>query len=242
MFENLKEKRLFERIVDQIKDAILSGDLKPGDKLPSEPELGRMLGVSRSAVREALRILELSGLVSIRKGNQGGCFIQELGGNQKIVDYLSDNWRLGQITLAQLAEARHWLESMVIDIVTHTITDKDINKLRKSIDEAERFYKEGKQREKVHENFNFHILLVRITGNTILVDTLSAILELLSYMLIKIEPSRRITLDTFKAHREILSLIEAGNADGAKSVNNAHIKTVNNRLMRLAKQKNRSEV
>jgi DNA-binding FadR family transcriptional regulator len=72
MFENLKNKRLFEKIVDQISDAVLSGSLKVGDKLPSEPELAHIFGVSRSAVREALRILELSGLVIIRKGNRGG--------------------------------------------------------------------------------------------------------------------------------------------------------------------------
>jgi GntR family transcriptional regulator, transcriptional repressor for pyruvate dehydrogenase complex len=238
MFENLKEKRLFERIVDQIKDAVLSGTLQTGDKLPPEHELARMFGVSRSAVREALRILELSGLVSIRKGNRGGCFIRKLSSNQKLMDYLSDNWRLGQITLTHLTEARYWLESMVIDIVGQRITAKDIDKLRKSVDKAERLYEEGKDREKIDENLNFHILLVRIIGNTILIDALSAILELLSYMLLKIKPSRRITLGTLGAHREILDLLEAGRIEQAKAVNNAHIKDVSTRLIKLAaKQK-----
>jgi len=239
MFENLKEKRLFEKIVDQIKDAISSGSLKAGDKLPSEPEMAHAFGVSRSAVREALRILELSGLVGIKSGNRGGCFIQKVSSNQKLIDYFSDNWRLGQITLAQLTEARFWIESMVIDIVGQKITKKDIEKLRKSIDNAEQLLNEGKELEKIDKNFDFHSLLVHITGNTILIDTLSAIIELLRYMLHKIEPDRRITLNTFKAHREILDLLEAGQVERAKDVNKAHIKDVSARLIKLAaKQKN----
>jgi GntR family transcriptional repressor for pyruvate dehydrogenase complex len=232
MFENLKDKRLFERIVDQISDAVRSGSLKVGDKLPSEPELARIFGVARSGVREALRILELSGLVVIKKGNQGGCFIQELSSNQKLIDYLSGHLRLGQITLSQITEARYWLESMVIDIVGQRITDKDIDRLRKSVDKAERLFREGKEREKINENFDFHMLLVRTTENTILIDTLSALFEILSYMVVKMKPTRQITLATLKAHREILDLLEAGQIERAKAANKAHIGDVSARLMK----------
>jgi DNA-binding FadR family transcriptional regulator len=110
-----------------------------------------------------LRVLELSGLVIIKKGNQGGCFIQELSSNQKLVDYLSDHWRLGRINLINLAEARYWLESIIIDIVGQKITKKDIDKLRKSIDKAEQLFNEGKEREKIDKNFDFHVLLARMT-------------------------------------------------------------------------------
>jgi len=239
MFKNIKEKRLFEKIVDQIKDAVLSGTLKVGDKLPSEHELAQIFGVSRAAVREALRILELSGLVIIKKGNQGGCFIQEATSNHKLVDYLSDHWRLGNVTLAHLTEARYWLESIIIDIVGQKASKKDFEKLRKSIDKAERLYREGKENEKIYQNFDFHVQLVQITRNTIMVDTLSAIIELLTYMLVKIGSNRRITHATFKAHRKILELLEAGQVEGAKDVNKAHIRDVSSRLnKKYAKDKN----
>jgi DNA-binding FadR family transcriptional regulator len=239
MFNNVKERRLFEKIVDQIKDAVVSGTLKAGDKLPSEPELARLFGVSRSAVREALRVLELSGLVVIKKGNQGGCVIQEVNSSQQLIDYLSDNWRLGQIKLGDLTEARYWLESIVIEIVGQKITHKDIDELRMSIDAAERFYKEGKEREKIDKNFDFHILLAHMTGNTILVDTLSAIIEILSYILVKIKPTRQITRNTFQAHRQIVDFLEAGQVESAKAINKAHIRDVSNRLLaKYAKEKN----
>ena len=239
MFNSLKDRRLFEKIVDQIKDAVVSGTLKAGDKLPSEPELARLFGVSRSAVREALRVLELSGLVIIKKGNQGGCFIQEVNSSQQLIDYLSDNWRLGQIKLVDLTEARYWLESIVIEIVGQKITRKDIDELRMSIDAAERFYKEAKEREKIDKNFEFHGLLVGMTRNTFLIDAVSAITELLSYFLVKIKPSRQITLNTFKAHRQIVDFLEAGQVESAKAVNKAHIRDVSNRLLaKYAKEKN----
>lgn len=239
MFESLKEKRLFEKIVDQIKDAISSGSLKAGDKLPSEPELARTFGVSRSAVREALRILELSGLVGIRKGNQGGCFIRKLSSNQKLIDYFSDNWRLGHMTLGQLTEARFWIESIVIDIVGQKITKRDIEKIRKSIDKAEGMSNDSEDREKIIQHLNFHASLVHITGNTILIDTLSAILELLDYMLRRIKQSPEITLETFRTHREVLDLLEAGRVERAKNVNNNHLRKVSALLGKLAsKQRN----
>jgi GntR family transcriptional repressor for pyruvate dehydrogenase complex len=230
MFKNLKEKRLFERIVDQIKDAVFSGTLKAGDKLPPEIELAHDFGVSRVAVREALRILELSGLVLIKKGNQGGCFIQKVSSNRKLIDYLSDHLRIGNVTLAHLTEARYWLESIIIDIVGQKATHKDFDRLRKSVDKAEGLYREGKENEKIYQNIDFHIQLAQMTRNTILIDTLSAIMELLGYMLLKISPNPRITQGTFKAHREILKLLGAGRVESAKEVNKAHIKDVSNRL------------
>jgi DNA-binding FadR family transcriptional regulator len=239
MFVKLKkEKRLFEMIVDQIKDDVLSGNLKVGDKLPSEHEMATIFGVSRTAVREALRILELSGLVVIKKGNQGGCFIQHASTGQRLIDYLSDHWRVGNITLDQLTEARCWIESIIIDIVGKKATKKDFESLRKSTDKAERYYREGKERDKIFQNFHFHIQLAQLTGNPLLTDALSAIFELLAYMLIKIKPNLRITQTTFDAHRKIIELLDAGRVDLAKDVNIHHMREVGARLTKkYAKEK-----
>ncbi|MEW6665037.1 MAG: FadR/GntR family transcriptional regulator [Thermodesulfobacteriota bacterium] len=233
MFVRLKkEKRLFEMIVDQIKSDVLSGNLKVGDKLPSEHEMATIFGVSRTAVREALRILELSGLVVIKKGNQGGCFIQNTSTGQRLVDYLSDHWRVGNITLDQLTEARCWIEAIIIDIVGKKATKKDFEGLRKTADKAERYYREGKELDKIFQNFNFHSQLAQMAGNPLLADALSAIFELQSYMLVKIKPNLRITQGTFDAHRKMIELIEAGKVDLAKDVNMRHIREVGARLTR----------
>ncbi len=230
LFKNVKGKRVFERVVDEIKGAIESDRLKPGDKLPPEIELAKVLGVSRVTVREALRILELSGLIVIKQGTKGGAFIQRTDGTQRLKECLSDHLKLGNITIDQLAEARLWIESIVIDIVGQKARKKDFQALRESLKRAEEFFREGDEERQIDENWNFHSLMVKISGNYILIDTLGSINELMRYMMLKIRTDRKISENAFKAHKEILDLLESGNLEKAKEVNRMHIQDLNNRL------------
>ena len=230
MFNNVKGKRVFERVVDEIKGAIESDKLKPGDKLPPEIELAKVLGVSRVTVREALRILELSGLILIKQGTKGGAFIKKADAPQRLKECLSDHLKLGNITIDQLAEARFWIESIIIDIVGQKARKKDFQLLRESIQRAEEFFRQGEEEKKIDENWNFHVILVKISGNYILIDTLRSINELMRYMMLKITTDRKISENAFKAHKEILDLLESGDLEKAKEVNKIHIQDLNNRL------------
>jgi DNA-binding FadR family transcriptional regulator len=223
-FAKIREKRVFEKIVDQIRDAVLSGSLKPGDALPTEGELASQLGVSRGALREALRVLELSGVVVIRKGNKGGTFIQNVPSNKKLFDYFSDHLMLGNFNLEQLTEMRYWIESTIIDILSKKLTKKVLDDLRESVVRAEELYRKGCQAEKLYENFNFHMVMARATGNRIVMDMLSAICDLISYLMVKMKPSDRMAEKAFMAHRRLVDLLEAGEWGKAKSLNGAHIK------------------
>lgn len=230
MFNNIKEKRVFEKIVDEIKDAIATDKLRPGDKLPPEMELAKIFGVSRVTVREALRILELSGLILIKQGTKGGAFIKKTDAPQKLKECIADHLKLGNITIDQLAEARFWIESIIIDVVGQKAKKKDFDLLRESVERAETFYREGKDEQRINENWNFHIILVKITRNYILIDTLVSINELMRYMMLKITPDRKIAENALKAHKEIIKLLESGNLEKAKEVNKIHIQDLNNRL------------
>lgn len=230
MFSNIREKRIFEKIVDEIKNAIETDKLKPGDKLPPEMELAKIFGVSRVTVREALRILELSGLILIKQGTKGGAFIKKMDAPQKLKECLSDHLKVGNITINQLAEARYWIESIVVDIVGQKARKKDFDLLRKSVQRAEQFFREGKERDRIDENWNFHIILVKMTGNYILIDTLRSIIELMRYMMLKIKTNRKITENALRAHKEMVGLLESGNLEKVKEINKIHIQDLNNRL------------
>jgi len=182
-------------------------------------------------VREALRILELSGLVIIRHGNRGGAFVQEVNSTQQLKGYFSDHLRLGNFDIKQLTEARYWIESTIIDIAGKKGKKKDFEILRNSINNAEQLLREGKENEKIYENFNFHVFLAKISQNRILIDNISAILELMSYIMVKVRPTRRITENTFEAHKKILGYIESGDIEKAKQVNKVHINDVSSRLI-----------
>ena len=77
LFSPIKSKRTFEEVSGKIKTLIFDGVLKPGDRLPSEIELARQFMVSRQTIREALRILELSGFIKVQKGGSGGPLIKD---------------------------------------------------------------------------------------------------------------------------------------------------------------------
>ncbi len=232
MFTNIKEKRIFEKIVDEIRNAIETDKLKPGDKLPSEMELAKDFGVSRVAVREALRILELSGLVIIKQGTKGGAFIQKVDALQDLKECLSNHLKLGSITIDQLTEARFWIESIIIDIAAQKARKKDLDLLKQSVERAEQFYRKGEKERQIDENWNFHIILASISRNPILIDTLSSIIELMRYMMLKIRTTKTITENAFLAHKEIISLLESGSVELAKETNRAHIQDVNDNLKR----------
>lgn len=222
-FVNIKGKRIFEKIVDQIESAIISGTLKTGESLPPENELAHAFGVSRAALREALRILEISGFVVVKKGNRGGTFVQDVASNRKMVEYFSGHVRVGNIDLQQLTEARYWIESIIMDMVARKVTKRDLDVLEKSIEQSEQLYRSGQEKEKIYENFNFHSLLANITGNRIIADMHSAIVNLMSYMMVKIKPSPTMTEKTFKTHRELVALLAQGQWEKAKEINGAHI-------------------
>ncbi|MCK4783939.1 MAG: FadR family transcriptional regulator [Desulfobacteraceae bacterium] len=73
-----KTEKISDHIIEQIRDAVLSGQFKPGDRLASENELINQFEVSKATIREALRVLEVMGLIEIKKGVGGGVFIAEV--------------------------------------------------------------------------------------------------------------------------------------------------------------------
>ena len=77
LFGPIRNGRIFEEVSFKIKELILNGTINPGDKLPSEAELAQQFGVSRQTIREALRLLELSGFITVQRGAHGGPLIKD---------------------------------------------------------------------------------------------------------------------------------------------------------------------
>src|SRR5215475_14383912 len=109
-FRPIHTRRAFEEICERIREQLALGVLKPGDKLPAERDLAQQLGVSRNVLREALRSLEMAGVLRLQKGVKGGAFIREGDTTRKNV-VVRDMLRLGTISVRELSEARiHVLE------------------------------------------------------------------------------------------------------------------------------------
>ncbi len=181
MFNNAnKSEKVSDNIIAQIRDAILSGKIKPGDRLASEKELIEQFGVSKATMREALRVLEVIGLLEIRKGISGGAFVAEVGMRttlHAIINFL----HFQTVTIREITMLRYLIEPSVAQVAATKRTGRDIEKLEKVIGET---ITPGDT--EVSKEISFHRYLARMTENTILTLTIDMIDNLLKSMKTKI--------------------------------------------------------
>lgn len=132
-FREIQTSRVFEDICEQIRRQLASGQLKPGEKLPGERDLAAAFNVGRPAVREALRTLEISGIVSIQKGARGGAFICE-GNTQIMTKALRDFMLLGRISIDNLREARIQIWGVVVKLACQRGTPEDFDAIERHLE------------------------------------------------------------------------------------------------------------
>lgn len=155
MFKKAKQSRVFQDVVEQIQDAIISGKLAPGTKLPAERELKDMFNTSRGTLREALRVLEQKGLIEIKLGVSGGAIVKRIDA-EPIIESLALLVRSGEISLEHLAEFRIKIEGSLMELAAARATDEDIEVLEDIFREARSFADDGdivnflKTDEKLH--------------------------------------------------------------------------------------------
>lgn len=163
LYTVVSSNRMSEAIVEQIKGLIRSEKLRPGDRLPSERELGERMGVSRVTVREALRVLEASGLIEIRVGARGGAFVTSPS-SSRIGTGLADLISLSPLTATEVTEARQVFELGIIPMVVERATADDIAELREMVAQHQAALKRGEYGMPM--SAAFHVRVAACTHNT----------------------------------------------------------------------------
>ena len=138
-FSQIKKTRLYEEVADQIKKAIFDGELKPGDRLPSERELCKVFGVGRPAIREALRTLSVMGLIEVNTGVRGS-FIKEVNITQyleAVREQLAWLIKLGEDTVQELWEVRKYMEIGIAHLAARNATPDDFEELDRLMEEMD---------------------------------------------------------------------------------------------------------
>jgi GntR family transcriptional repressor for pyruvate dehydrogenase complex len=227
-FGPIKPKRIFEEICERIRNELSAGTLRPGDKLPPERELAERFGVSRTAVREAFRSLERSGLIGLQKGAKGGAFI--LAGNPTIQQSLEDMVSVGHISLAELTEARVLIQDSIVRLACKRATEADFNTLEADIDHTEELTRQGRLRERLDYSINFHKLLARTTKNQVMIVTIDALTYILRIIINKLGPHPR--LDLVESRRRFLKHLRARNAEAAVAEMTDHLTKLHQHLVR----------
>lgn len=170
--KNLLKKQLHKdsvvnQVVKQITDSIIAGGLKPGDKLPTEPELCENFGIGRNSVREAIKILEAYGVVYIKRAE--GTFVND-SYNHKMLDPMLYGILLDKNLRINIIQVRKVLDTGMLYQIISMITDEKMDKIQQEFESLKTVVLgEGVAAKQVLQaDVDFHRALVESTGNPIL--------------------------------------------------------------------------
>lgn len=228
-FKPLPSKRAFEEISDQIKELILTGVFKPGDKLPPERELAKQFNVGRMAVREALRVLEDSGFIYIKQGSSGGSFISEPE-TSKVTKSLTTFANLSKITPKQLTAARIAIELSSIELAIQRIKKKELDQLKQIIERTQSA--SGSTAVPISSYTHFHLALARATGNPLMESFLAAIINLDIGYMGRGKSSEKTTAKHIEDHKAIYQSIIKKDVETAKTILKNHILDANPKVLK----------
>ncbi len=237
MFECAKTHKVSQNIVNQIRKAIFEGVLKSGDKLPSEKELIDNFGVSKSALREALRSLEVVGLLEIRKGSLGGAFVTEVK-MEKAKEGFSNFFVSRNLSLKNLFDARLILESHIAENAASLITGDDLQRLEQILQETHDALEKDLPLNFREKEIAFHMIIANATQNPLLIFLLDFVENLLLDAKVILSPGREFSIRVLKAHERIYKALAARDANRARNAIVHDIKEVQKALLRIQKEKN----
>jgi GntR family transcriptional regulator, transcriptional repressor for pyruvate dehydrogenase complex len=215
--------RAREQVEKQIREAILSGTFKRGERLPSEAELAEKFAVSRTTVREALRSLASAGLIYKVPGATGGSFVQvidhrSLGG--MLGESVGNTLRLGTVEYEEVAQVRRLLEVPSAALAAANRTQEDIETLRGIVD---------RQKEVTFDHpevpgldIGFHSAIAEASGNRILASFVTALHAAVRPVLAK-HLDAEAGRDTVLQHAAIVKAITAGEAQTAAGAMEKHL-------------------
>lgn len=212
-YERIQTTRAFEEVTAQIRRRVIHGQLRPGDRLPSERDLAVKLGVSRNTVREALRGLEMAGVLRSTKGGAAGgaCVVAPDG--QIVGTALQDMFQLGSITPAQLTEARLLITENVVRLACDRMDDAAFAALEENLKASRAASDAGDLAGRSRINMDFHKLLAAHTGNPIFVAIMNGLIAVMHSFMEKLGPPTGDAV--YASRRRFIAHLRKRNADAA---------------------------
>ncbi|RIX51224.1 FadR family transcriptional regulator [Paenibacillus nanensis] len=200
--KRIKYHRVYEDVIEQIKNLILEGNLAPGDVLPTERELAQAFGISRGTLREAFRILEREGLIDARPG--GGRFLSKALDVAEDKNRIMDN--IERATIIELLEARELFETGIVELAAKRATEEDIAEIEAAFEKWGQIDRDSEDRAKPDQAF--HLSIAKATHNVVLVNMIELHMDLLQRTLSKTAKIPGRTSEVYEEHLLILQAIK----------------------------------
>lgn len=218
-----RAQRVSDVIARRIQRQISSGRLVVGARLPAEREMARRYKTSRVCVREAYRSLEELGLLTIRRGAEGGAFVTEVD-HGTVQRSLSMVLRLGRLSHQEITEARMLIEPPVARLAARRATLEDMARLQLVVERQEaRLHLKGNFRP---SNLAFHRTVAECAHNLPLATLVNSLADLTLEIVTKVETPRPVQEDVCRFHRLILDAIQRHDEDAAEQLMLQHIAQV----------------
>lgn len=198
-----EKKSVYEKIVQEIRNSIFKGDLKPGDRLPSERTLAEQLNVSRTSVREAIKLLSAENLVEVRHGH--GTFIASRN-PEELIENFSKHVFIPPSTLRDLFEIRLVLETQAVKWAIERCPKEQLEKLFAIVEQTEQqiLADPGLNYAVLSEQDNlFHQELTKAAGNEVMVRIMNGLLDLLCEVRLRAVQVDNRPLKSLKEHKDI---------------------------------------
>ena len=226
MKDSLGQEKSYKRVIEYIKNSITKGEIKIGQKLPSERELSETLGISRNSVREAIRTLDLMGIVSSQHG-AGNYLTGDLQKN--LVETMSMLFLLDQIDYTQISQLRRGLEMEALNIAIDKITKEEKEEFIEILEKLENCTEESN----VILDKKLHYGIARVSGNMLIISILNALSEIMDHFITDLRREILISESREKlhiAHREmVVGLLSNDKALGAHGIE-LHFNAIDERL------------
>lgn len=232
MFKPVKTKKVYEEVIEQIKQLIVVGELQPGDKLLSERELSEKLNVSRASIREAFSALEIMGIITIRPGE--GSFVRQVS-FEGMLEPLSFLLHVNIDDAMNLLEVRKTLEVEIAALAAMRATPEDIEDIRKALHQMVDEVNSGEVGDKADAEFHFAVL--KAAHNPILIKLMGAVSDLMSstfhFSRQKIFMEGNMQKILYDSHCSIFEAIEKKKPKQARKLMGKHLTMVEESLAQL---------
>ena len=232
-----RQGRISAEIARRIHDGIANGSLAPGEKLPAERDLAAKLKVSRVSVREAYRSLAELGILTIKRGAEGGAFIADVD-HEPVTRSLSLLFRLGRTSLDELMEARVLLEPIIARLAAERADQASVDRLEDLRRKQEEM---AKGRDDPHRyDLQFHRLVAECTKNLPLIMVMNSVADLALETIGQMELTNEVNRHGVDLHARIADAIRKGDGDTAYDTMLTHVRDVQTHLTRaLVRRKKR---
>ena len=228
-FKKMNKIKSYQNVVDQIQSAICDGSLKDGDKLPSEMKLTKMFDTSRGTIREALRVLEQKGLISVKTGVKGGPIVKEAN-TRPMSESIALLIRHQKVSLHHIAQFRKLLEGHIAAQTALMADKNEINQLKAILKEAKMHIKTKPSGwEEFHKmDATFHMVLAKIAKNPLIEANLQSIHDNIQIYFNQYLPfSDALLMDNYEDLCKIVEAVENKNSLAARQLAETHVTKFN---------------